>query len=86
MRHTRKTALNVRPPCYTNSIKKVDKGYQQRKENKMFSLKYKMSRVGRYGNLETVTTKVKLPSEVVINNWLDSAVSDGWTILEVEVI
>jgi hypothetical protein len=51
----------------------------------MFSLKYKMTRIGRYGNVETTTTKVKLPSELVINNWLESAVSDGWTILEVEV-
>ena len=52
----------------------------------MLSLNYKIQRIGRYGNLETSTTKVKLPNEVAINNWLDSDVSNGWTILEVEVI
>jgi len=52
----------------------------------MFSLKYKMTRIGRYGNVETVSTKVKLSSEVAINNWLDLDVSNGWNILEVEVI
>ena len=51
----------------------------------MFSLKYKMTRIGRYGNVETVTTKVPMKSELAINNMLDSAVNDGWTILEVEV-
>ena len=30
------------PPAILTSIKKVDKGYQQRKENKMFSLSYKI--------------------------------------------
>jgi hypothetical protein len=52
----------------------------------MFSLKYKMTRIGRYGNVETVTTKLPMESELAINNWLDLDVSKGWTILEVEVI
>jgi len=52
----------------------------------MFSLKYKMTRIGRYGNVETVTTKLPMKSELAINSWLESAVTDGWTILEVEVI
>ena len=51
----------------------------------MFSLKYKMTRIGRYGNVETVTTKLKLANELAVNYMLDSAVTDGWTILEVEV-
>ena len=51
----------------------------------MFSLKYKMTRIGRYGNVETVTTKLPMKSELDINNWLDLDVSNGWNILEVEV-
>jgi len=51
----------------------------------MFSLKYKMTRVGRYGNVETSTTKLKFANELAINTWLDSEVAKGWTILEVEV-
>ena len=73
------------PPVILSSIRKVDKGYQQRKENKMFSLKYKMTRIGRYGNVETTTTKLKMNSELAINSLLESEVSSGWTILEVEV-
>ena len=51
----------------------------------MFSLKYKIQRVGRYGNVETCTTKLKFANENAINAWLDSEVAKGWTILEVEV-
>ena len=51
----------------------------------MFSLKYKMTRIGRYGNVETVTTKRKMSSELAINSLLDNEVSNGWNILEVEV-
>ena len=52
----------------------------------MFSLKYKMTRIGRYGNVETTTTKLKMNSELAINSLLENEVSSGWTILEVEVI
>lgn len=52
----------------------------------MFSLKYKMTRIGRYGNAETATTKIKMASELAINSLLEHEVSNGWTILEVEVI
>jgi hypothetical protein len=51
----------------------------------MVSLKYKMTRVGRYGNVETITTKLPLANEAAANKWLDLDVSKGWTILEVEV-
>ena len=51
----------------------------------MFSLKYKIQRVGRYGNLETCTTKLKFANEQAINTWLESEVAKGYTILEVEV-
>jgi hypothetical protein len=52
----------------------------------MFSLKYKVERIGRYGNVETSTTQIKMKDELAINSLLDSEVSSGWTILEVEVI
>jgi hypothetical protein len=52
----------------------------------MFSLKYKVERIGRYGNVETSTTKIKMDNELAINSLLDYEVSNGWTILEVEVI
>jgi hypothetical protein len=52
----------------------------------MFSLKYKMTRIGRYGNVENATTKLKMTNELAINSLLDSEVANGWTILEVEVI
>ena len=74
------------PSVILSSIRKVDKGYQQRKENKMFSLKYKMTRIGRFGNVENATTKIKMNNELAINSLLDSEVANGWTILEVEVI
>ena len=51
----------------------------------MLSLQYKMTRIGRYGNVETVTTKLPMKSELAINNWLDLDVAKGWTILEVEI-
>jgi hypothetical protein len=51
----------------------------------MFSLKYKMTRIGRYGNVETVTTKLPMKSELAINSLLEYEVSNGWNILEVEV-
>jgi|LakMenE01Jun11ns_1017448.scaffolds.fasta_scaffold4727160_1 hypothetical protein len=51
----------------------------------MFSLKYKVERIGRYGNPEFATTTLKMKDELAINSLLDYEVSKGWTILEVEV-
>ena len=52
----------------------------------MISLKYKMTRIGRYGNVETSTTTIPVPSEEYANRWLDSEVSQGWTMLEVVLV
>lgn len=51
----------------------------------MLSLQYKVTRIGRYGNVETATTKRPMVSEIAINDLLDYEVSNGWTILEVEI-
>lgn len=51
----------------------------------MFSLKYKMEKVGRFGMLERHTTKLKFANEKAINTWLDSEVANGYTITEIEV-
>ena len=51
----------------------------------MFSLKYKMEKVGRFGMLERHTTKLMFANEQAINTWLESEVAKGWNILEVEV-
>lgn len=51
----------------------------------MFSLKYKMEKVGRFGMLERHTTKLKFANEQAINTWLDSEVANGYTITEIEV-
>ena len=70
--------INVRPPCYDYYIKKVDKGYQQRKENKMFSLSYKI----QYSENEFGTCLgVLCPTEQYANNMLDLLAERG-TILE----
>ena len=52
----------------------------------MFSLKYKMQRVGRYGNLETSTTTLKVSTELLANSLLESEVANGWTMLEVSLV
>ena len=78
------------PPVILSSIRKVDKGYQQRKENKMFSLSYKIEHAidERYPMSPPsigTCSGVLCPTEEYANNMLDLLAQRG-TILETNLV
>ena len=49
-------------------------------------LTYKSERIGRFGELERQTMlALPIKNELEANDYLDRAVNNGWTILEMEI-